>query len=187
MTPGRGSAALFAALVAACLAPGPAPAEVAEPDGYRTADYRAEVPATLAGARVLDPAAAHERWLSGAAAFVDVLPNPPRPANLPAGTVWRDKPRHSIPGAIWLANAGYGALAPAMEDYFRAGLARVSGGNPDHPLVFFCLAECWMSWNAARRAVGYGYSQVNWFPAGTDGWAEGGWPTELLTPEPGGQ
>lgn len=181
------SAALCAVFIAVRIAAGAASAEVAEPDAYRTEDYRAPVPATLTGATVLDPQGAHDLWQAGTAAFVDLLPNPPRPDNLPAGTVWRDKPRHSIPGAVWLANTGYGALAPVMEDYFRAGLARVSGGDRDHPLVFFCLADCWMSWNAARRAVGYGYSHVNWFPAGTDGWAAGGWPTERLTPEPGGQ
>lgn len=187
MTARKLSAALVAGFIALCAVPGVARAEVAEPAGYRTEEYRAPVPATLAGAAVLGPDRAHELWAAGAAAFVDVLPAPPRPANLPAGTVWRDKPRHSIPGAIWLANTGYGALAPAMEGYFRAGLARVTGGNRDHPLVFFCLADCWMSWNAAKRAVGYGYTDVNWFPAGTDGWTAGGWPTEVLTPEPGGQ
>ena len=37
--------------------------------------------------------------------------------------------------------------------------------------MFFCKADCWMSWNAARRAVALGYGRVAWFPGGTDAWA----------------
>jgi hypothetical protein len=29
-----------------------------------------------------------------------------------------------------------------------------------------------MSWNAAQRAISYGYSNVSWFRDGTDGWQE---------------
>ena len=31
-----------------------------------------------------------------------------------------------------------------------------------------------MSWNAAKRAVALGYSAVNWYPEGVDGWAAAG-------------
>jgi rhodanese-related sulfurtransferase len=27
-----------------------------------------------------------------------------------------------------------------------------------------------MSWNAAKRALSYGYTNVAWYPEGTDGW-----------------
>ena len=27
-----------------------------------------------------------------------------------------------------------------------------------------------MSWNAAKRALSWGYSNVAWYPDGTDGW-----------------
>ena len=82
---------------------------VPEPDGYRTEDYRAPVPDTLAGARVLSTAEAEAIWRAKAGVFIDVLPRPPKPPNLPAGTVWRDKPRFNIPGSIWLPDTGYGA------------------------------------------------------------------------------
>ena len=99
-----------------------------------------------------------------------MLPRPPKPQNLPEGTVWRDKPRFNIPGSLWLPDTGYGKLAEATEDYFRQGLARASGGNKAALLVIYCQENCWMSWNAAKRALSYGYTNVAWFPEGTEGW-----------------
>ncbi len=90
-----------------------------------------------------------------------------------------------MPGTIWLPNTGYGALAPETERYLREGLSRAAGGDYAHPLVIFCQMDCWMSWNAAKRAVGYGYTAVHWFPDGTDGWELGGYPLEEAQPEPG--
>ena len=69
-------------------------------------------------------------WRAGEAAFVDVLPQAPRPKNLPADVVWRDKPRFDIPGSLWLPDTGYGELAPVMLDYFRRGLDKALGGRP---------------------------------------------------------
>ncbi|WP_138465264.1 PQQ-dependent catabolism-associated CXXCW motif protein [Poseidonocella sp. HB161398] len=162
----------------------PAAAEVAEPEEFRMEEYRAPVPETLAGATVIGTAGALVLWQSRGAAFVDVLPRPPKPDNLPAGTIWHDKPRYSVPGAIWLPNTGYGALAPETEDYLKAGLEQATGGNMDYPLVIFCQADCWMSWNAAKRAVGYGYSAVSWYPEGTDGWEAAELPLIKLEPVP---
>ena len=176
--------AVMAALALVLLAPG-AGWCAGEPAGYRMDEYRAPVPDTLAGAHVIGPEEAYALWLSGEAAFVDVLPRAPRPANLPEGTIWRDKPRLSIPGALWLPNVGYGALAGATETYFRAGLDKASGGDKSHPLVIFCLEDCWMSWNAAKRALEFGYSDVYWMPSGTDGWTFFDYPVEEILPEPG--
>ncbi len=169
-------------LLALCLIPALALAQVPEPEGYRMEEYRAPVPGTLEGGTVVDVARAHALWQAGEAAFIDVLPRPPKPDDLPEGTVWRDKPRDSIPGAIWLPNTGYGALAAPEEGYFRSGLEAASGGDPTRPLLFFCLADCWMSWNAAKRALSYGYTKVYWLPVGTDGWAAAGHPLERVTP-----
>ena len=146
---------------------------VPEPEGFPGEPYRAPVPATLRGAEVVDDAAAHALWRAGIP-FLDLLPTPVRPANLPPGTLWRDPPHETIPGAIWLANTGYDALDPETEAYFRAALARVSDGRKDAPLVFFCKQDCWMSWNGAKRAMAEGYTRVFWYPGGTDGWAARG-------------
>jgi PQQ-dependent catabolism-associated CXXCW motif protein len=156
---------------------------VPEPQGYRTEDYRAPVPATLSGARVLTTAETEAIWRSGTAAFIDVLPRPPKPANLPAGTIWRDRPRLDIPGSLWLPDTGYGTLAAATEDYLRQGLARASGGNKSKLLVVYCQANCWMSWNAAKRALAYGYSNLAWYPEGTDAWEAADLPLAEVQPE----
>lgn len=159
-------------------------AEVAEPDGYRAGDYRSPTPATLRGARVLTTDEAAEVWKDGKAVFVDVMPHPPRPPNLPPGTIWREKPRQNIPSSIWLPDTGYGALAPVMENYLRTNLDRVTGTDRATLLVFYCLRNCWMSWNAARRALTMGYPNVAWFPEGTDGWEDALLPLVESKPEP---
>jgi PQQ-dependent catabolism-associated CXXCW motif protein len=161
-----------------------APDAPPEPDGYRMDDYRAAVPATLHGAKVLSTGEARDHWEQHDAVFVDVLPQVPRPARLPASAIWREKPREDVPGSIWLPDTGYGALAPVMEQYFRHGLELVSGGDRDRMLVFYCLANCWMSWNAAKRALAMGYTHVAWYPDGTDGWTADHLPLELRTPLP---
>jgi len=154
-----------------------------EPAGYRMSDYRSPTPATLAGARVLTTAEAAALWKAGAA-FIDVLPHAPRPANLPPGTIWRDPPRMDIPGSVWLPDTGYGALAAVTEKYLRGGLARVIGDDRTRWLVFYCMKDCWMSWNAAKRALSIGYKNVAWYPDGTDGWQEAKLPLREARPAP---
>jgi PQQ-dependent catabolism-associated CXXCW motif protein len=155
-----------------------------EPEGYRTDNYRSPVPATLAGARVLATEEAEAIWRAGKAVFIDVLPRPPKPPNLPEGTIWRDKPRLNIPGSVWLPDTGYGALAAATEDYLREGLARAASGDKAKQLVIYCQADCWMSWNAAKRVLSYRYSNVAWYPDGTDGWQRANLPIEESQPVP---
>jgi len=157
---------------------------VSEPAGYRMENYRAPVPATLSGARVLTTAEAETIWRARAGVFIDVMPRAPKPPNLPAGTIWRDKPRLNIPGTVWLPDTGYGALAAATEDYLRRGIARATGGNDAVLLVIYCQADCWMSWNAAKRVLSYGYRNVAWYPVGTDGWERADLPMVESQPEP---
>ncbi|NVN84963.1 MAG: PQQ-dependent catabolism-associated CXXCW motif protein [Rhodopseudomonas sp.] len=157
---------------------------VSEPDEYRGENYRAPVPATLKGARVLTTEQAETIWRAGTAVFVDVLPRAPKPPNLPAGTIWRDKPRRNIPGSVWLPDTGYGKLSAATEDYLRRSLAGASGGDNARLLVIYCLTNCWMSWNAAKRALSYGYRNVAWYPDGTDGWEQADLPMTESQPEP---
>jgi hypothetical protein len=74
-------------LALSCLAAG---AEApAEPETYRTEDYRSPTPLTLKGARVITTAEAKAIWQRDEGIFIDVMPQPPRP-NLPPGTIWRD-------------------------------------------------------------------------------------------------
>ncbi len=173
-------------LLAPTSSSGPAIADtaVAEPDGYRMDEYRAPVPATLAGATVLDTSAAEALWKDGAAIFIDAMPRPVKPANLPAGTIWHDKPRTSIAGSHWLINTGYGKLSPEAAVYFKSRLAALTADDKRKTLVFFCEPECWMSWNAAKRALSLGYEDVRWYPGGATEWAAAGLPTVEATPVP---
>ena len=158
--------------------------EVGEPDGYRFEPYRAPTPPGLKGATTLDTDAAKEMWRRGSALFIDVMPRDARPANLPTGTVWRDRRRNNIPGSVWLANVGYGALSGEMERHFRHSLETLTAGDRTRALVFYCEMHCWMSWNAAKRALALGYARVHWYPDGTEGWAEAGLPLAEAQPQP---
>lgn len=174
--------AFVAAFAAALLFSGGFYAAEPEPAGYRGAPYLAPVPETLAGAHVIGTDAAHALLKSGRVGFIDVLPHAPRPANLPEGTIWRETPHRSIPGAIWLPNTGYDALAPETLAYLLAGLEEATLGDLAGPVVVFCQRDCWMSWNAAKRAAEHGYRRVFWYPEGVDGWVFDDLPLERTTP-----
>lgn len=156
-------------------------ATVEEPSTYRMDKYRAPVPATLKGARVVSTEEAEKLWREGGTIFLDVLPRPPKP-DLPEGTVWREPPHFDIPGSTWLADVGFGGLTPEMEAWYRESLAELTGGDISRPLLLYCRADCWMSWNAARRAVLWGYTNVIWYPGGIEGWEAEKLPLEERTP-----
>jgi PQQ-dependent catabolism-associated CXXCW motif protein len=160
-------------------------AQPAEPEGYRMDDYRAPTPATVAGGVVIQTDAAYELWKGGDAVWIDVLPAPRRPPNLPEPALWMPIPRYDIPGSLWLSDVGRGALSPELEAYFRDRLEEATGGRRNVPVVFYCLADCWMSWNAAKRAISWGYGKVYWYPEGTDGWQAAKLPLTDIEPVPG--
>src|SRR6516165_861272 len=110
---------------------------------------------------------------------------PPRPANLPPGMIWHEKPHMDIPGSIWLPDTGYGALASSTERYLHDGLTRITQGDQSRWLVVYCQKDCWMSWNAAKRALTMGYKNIAWYPDGTDGWQASGLPVQQAEPAPG--
>lgn len=163
--------AWMAAILCLCLIAVPAGAQgVAEPPDYKLEDYRSPAPATLTGARVVTSQEAYKLW-QGGAIFIDVMPRPIKPADLPNDTLWRELKRETIPGSAWLPNVGYGQLPADVDGYFRRNLETLSAGDKAKPLLFFCMADCWMSWNAAKRALQeYGYTNVIWYPQGVDGW-----------------
>jgi PQQ-dependent catabolism-associated CXXCW motif protein len=121
---------------------------------------------------------------AGQAVLVDVLPTPPRPEGLAPGALWLPPVHRNIPGSAWLPNVGFGELSDELDTYFRRQLERLTAGDPDHPLVIYCQADCWMSWNAAKRAAAYGYGRVLWYPEGTTGWEAEGLALEKSRPVP---
>jgi quinoprotein dehydrogenase-associated probable ABC transporter substrate-binding protein/PQQ-dependent catabolism-associated CXXCW motif protein len=157
---------------------------VPEPPGFRMAEYRAPVPATLQGATTVTTSELQALLAEEAPVLIDVLPAPRPPADRAGARIWRDAPRANIPGSVWLPNVGYGELAAEFATWFETSLARLSGGDRARRLVFYCQAECWMSWNAAKRALALGYQNVVWYPEGTDGWAAAGLPLQTGKPEP---
>lgn len=166
-------------LLAATPAP---PVTLFDAQGYRIGHYRAPVPAAPAGVRRVDTAAALRLRREGAL-FVDVAPADG--AVRGADGRWRlARSRQSIAGAHWFPGAGTGAPEAAAIEWFLRGIDRLTGEDRRRPVVVFCLADCWLSWNAARRLAAAGYARVAWYGEGTDGWAEAGQPLVPAVPEP---
>lgn len=163
-------------------APAYADPNVPVPDGYRLDEYRAPVPDTVPGAAVLHLPAMQERVARGDAVMIDVLPAPRRPPGMRPGTPWLPTRHPSLPGTLWWPEIGRGALPEQVQARLRQRLRDVTRGDPDRLVVFFCLADCWMSWNAARRAGSMGVHAA-WFPEGVDGWQALGLPTQDTVPE----
>jgi PQQ-dependent catabolism-associated CXXCW motif protein len=105
--------------------------------------------------------------------LIDVLPAPRKPPDWPEGKIWRQPEHQNLPGTAWLPNVGYGELSAEFAEWFESELDRLTEGDKTRPIVFYCEAGCWMSWNAAKRALELGYTDVIWFP-GHDGWAAAG-------------
>lgn len=100
------------------------------------------------------------------------------------GTWLVDGSRESLPGAVWLPEVGRGTLSPAMHEYLRTQLARITDGDQSRPLVVYCVSDCWMSWNASQHISALGYTQVFWLRHGTDGWLDAGFELHPVDPVP---
>lgn len=91
-------------------------------------------------------------------------------------------PRKNIPGSVWLPNVGKQVLKPVVEQYYRGQLKELTNDNPARRLVIYCIEDCWMAWNAAKRAREWGYTDVMWFREGVDGWTDNDWVLESAEP-----
>ena len=167
-----------AAVLVATAAPA---AEFDAATGYRIDRYRAPIDRPVEGGAVASLADVDRLVRDEGAALIDVMPA--RAGFDPDSGAWRlVEERRNIPGSIWLPEVGRGTLEPRIAAYFAASLARIAGGRPDRPLIFYCMADCWMSWNAVKRAASLGHARLYWFSEGTDGWSEAGRP--LVPGEP---
>jgi quinoprotein dehydrogenase-associated probable ABC transporter substrate-binding protein/PQQ-dependent catabolism-associated CXXCW motif protein len=154
---------------------------VPEPESYRTERYRAPTPATLEGATVVDTAALQRLIAAEQPILIDVMSKALEATEQQAA--WQPPPREHVAGSVWLPNVGLGSLSPEFMDYFEDSLAALTGDDPARPLVFYCDANCWMGYNAAKRAVReLGYSNVYWYPQGVQGWQNAG--LELVAAQP---
>ncbi len=82
----------------------------------------------------------------------------------------------SLPGAVWLSGAGLGtSFDDPVQQRLAVRLAELTGGDKTKPVVFFCLSQtCWLSYNAALRAVALSYSNVRWYRGGRRAWEAAG-------------
>lgn len=157
-------------------------APVPEPQGYWMGPAHGPVTQTLSGGTVIHARRLAQLLKAGGVLVVDVSDAPKRPANLPAGSVWLPLPHAVIPGAIWIPGAGLGGIDPGIERLFRARLSQGTGNDPERALVIYCHRSCWLSWNAAKRAISYGYRRVYWFSDGMEGWRAAGFPSASAEP-----
>jgi len=167
----RIAAAGTALLLLAAAGPADSPVNVPEPDGIWTGPQRGYTPATLSGATVIDIDALDALIARDRPVLLDVSLADRRPAGLPADRPWLPAHR-SVPGAVWMPNAGAAPLDPAREDLFLKRVEALSGGDKAKPIVTFCHPDCWGSWNAGKRLVRQGYTAVHWFPDGIEGWQD---------------
>lgn len=81
-----------------------------------------------------------------------------------------------IPGAQYAVPAHQpGTFSDSTQQQFGQFLQQATGGSKDHPLVLYCQStHCWMSYNAALRAINLGYTNVLWYRGGVEAWKQSG-------------
>lgn len=150
--------------------------------GYRMENYRAPTPSFLPGGVVADFALAQAASRAEVYRLIDVYAG--GAVHDPIDGTWTNMDnRQQIPGSVWLPGIGAGALSKEQEAFFTRNLERLTKGDKSVGLMFYCMADCWQSWNAARRAIRAGYGKVAWYPLGTDGWLEHGEALTSIKPE----
>lgn len=157
---------------------------IKEPVDYRMNDYRGTVPMTVRGAGVIEGARQLQDFMdnNNRAILLDVYPAPRKPDNFTKDDLWIEPKRQTLPDALWLANVGMGVLTVELDKLFLLQLEQLTQGDKSHIVVIFCEPECWHSWNAAKRAVSYGYTNIHWYRQGVAGWQKENFP--LGTKEP---
>ncbi|WP_202798509.1 rhodanese-like domain-containing protein [Marinobacterium stanieri] len=137
--------------------------------GYRIGRYRSPTPERAEGGTRIDVQQLVRLQSSAKPApiLLDV-----QPVSWQSGIFLQTRQRYNLPGSVWLPNVGLGELNERWTDYFQTHLQRITQGDKQRAIVVYCTADCWMSWNAVKRANQWGYQQLYWFAEGTDGWRE---------------
>ena len=150
--------------------------------GYRTSLYRAPTPETVPGGTVITLEELQQLMTARNAVVLDVMPLEGAGAD-PVTGVWQVlKPRQNLAGSVWLPDVGRGTLSDRLETYFKSNLASLTGGDLGRPIAIYCQADCWMGWNAVKRAASYGYTALYWYRDGTDGMRDWDIPLVPATP-----
>ncbi len=142
---------------------------VAPTSTFRTSAYHAPTPRAIPGGRVVDTA--ELETIRGA---------DPRPYLI---DVLGGETHRTIAGAFWLSGAGAGDLDAEEARRFRDALAKFAAGDRGRPIVFFCAdSQCWLSYNAALRAIAAGYTNIMWYRGGIASWLQAGLPVTKSEP-----
>ena len=152
--------------------------------GLRIHHYTDPVPQTVPGGVVLDTQGIKQLIETTDVVLIDVLSISGVRYDELDGSWSGYEPRFNIPGSLWLPNVGFGRPSPDMLTYFLNTAAEATDGQLDHPVLIYCISDCWMGWNAVQHLAHAGYSKVYWGPLGTDGWSEAGYKLELVEPTP---
>ena len=85
-----------------------------------------------------------------------------------------------LPNALQAAWASQpGSYNDQVQQQFAQALSAQLRGQTNTPLIFYCAStQCWMSYNAALRAIRAGYTQVFWYRGGLEAWKAAGMPTQ---------
>ncbi|MDU9393498.1 PQQ-dependent catabolism-associated CXXCW motif protein [Pseudomonas sp. zfem002] len=146
-------------------------------DGYRATLYRSPTPASAEVAQTVDTAQV-QALAKDQALLIDVYKRP-----WLNGQFIDSEAHANLPGSHWLPNTGDGQLDAQWAGYFSRHLERLSGGDHQRAIVFYCRSDCWLSWNAVRRATALGYTRLYWYRDGLDAWEAAGLPVVAASPE----
>jgi len=80
--------------------------------------------------------------------------------------------QQSLPGAIPAVQAASpGSFSDQIQQMMGQYLTQATRGNKQTAMVFYCQSNyCWMSYNAALRAINLGYTNVYWYRGGIEAW-----------------
>lgn len=138
---------------------------VAPTNRLRQQPYHGFTPLTIPGAQVVRTQELHA-MLAGTVApvLIDVL---------------ADEGHVTLAGTAWISGAGRGTnFFDPVQAVLEQLLAKLTHGDKARGLVFFCAGpQCWLSYNAALRAVAAGYEKVYWYRGGIEAWTAAGLPT----------
>lgn len=125
-------------------------------------------------------------------------PHGPTPTSIPGGTVistqelatrMTQNPQglavldilggpETLPMATFATPAAApGSCSDQVQQNYGNYLQQVTGGNKAMLVVVYCQStHCWMSYNAALRAINMGYTNVFWYRGGIEAWQAAGLP-----------
>lgn len=134
---------------------------VAPTNRLHTGAMHGPTPTSIPGGKVITTSQVAELLRSGAGQYLllDVLGGPEMLPNA--------RP------AAWLAQPG--SFDDPIQQQAAGAFQQATGGRKDAPIVLYCQSSyCWMSYNAALRAIAAGYTNVLWYRGGIEAWKAAG-------------